>query len=244
MYSTKIDGQVLEFGTSGFLYRINKLMYDKGTSTLWRQFTGDPVVGPLADSGLTLELLPNTVTTWAEWVAAHSDTTVLNPETGIYPAAAYRPESNPASTYYEYRNQQDTMFPVPQRSGLLDTKAQVFGLELNGEEKAYPLEVLRQQTLIHDTLGGLNLVVITPVDGGGTRAYQREGRRFDLVREDIGEGGIAVLKDDRGLTWRMEEEALVQVGEASHRLPRLPSRTAYWFGWYAFHPGTAVFGQE
>ena len=31
---TKIDGQVFEFGTSGLLYRSNKLMYDRGTETL------------------------------------------------------------------------------------------------------------------------------------------------------------------------------------------------------------------
>jgi hypothetical protein len=244
VYSTKVKGRVLEFGTSGFLFRSNKLMYDKGTNTLWRQFTGEPVVGHLVGSGIKLEILPNTLTRWAEWVAAHPDTTVLDIATGIYPAAAYRPESDPASTYYEYRHQQDTMFPVPQRSGLLDTKARVFGLVVNGEEKAYPLEVLRQQPLIHDALGGRDLVVITAGDGGGARAYQREGRRFNLVLEGTGEGGIAVLEDDRGLTWRMEEEALVQVGDTSHRLPRLPSHAAYWFGWYAFHPGTAVFGQQ
>jgi hypothetical protein len=115
---------------------------------------------------------------------------------------------------------------------------------VNDEEKAYPLEVLRQQPLIHDSLGGRDLVLITPGDGGGTRAYQRDGRRFDLVPDGTGASGIAFLKDDRGLTWRMEEEALVQVGDTSRRLPRLPSRTSYWFGWYAFHPNTTVFGQE
>lgn len=219
-------------------------MYDKGTSTLWRQFTGEPVVGPLVGSGIRLEILPNTVTSWAEWLAAHPDTTVLDIDTGIYPAATYQPESDPTSAYYTYRHQEGTMFPVPQRSGLLDTKAQVFGLVVNGEEKAYPLEVLRQQPLIHDALGGRNLVVITPEGGGGTRAYQRDSHRFALVQGGTGEGVIAVLEDNRGLTWRVEEEALVQVADNSHRLPRLPSHTAYWFGWYAFHPGTAVYGQE
>jgi hypothetical protein len=34
VYYTKIDRQVFEFGTSGLLYRSNKLMYDRGTETL------------------------------------------------------------------------------------------------------------------------------------------------------------------------------------------------------------------
>ena len=47
MYSTKLGGRVEEFGTSGFLYRSNKLMYDRTTNSLWNQFTGEPAVGTL-----------------------------------------------------------------------------------------------------------------------------------------------------------------------------------------------------
>ena len=32
-------------GTSGFLYRSNKLMFDRKTETLWHQFRGVPAVG-------------------------------------------------------------------------------------------------------------------------------------------------------------------------------------------------------
>ena len=47
MYSTEVNGETTEFGTSGMLYRSNKLMYDRATETLWHQFRGEPVVGPL-----------------------------------------------------------------------------------------------------------------------------------------------------------------------------------------------------
>ena len=77
MYSTEIEGQVWEFGTSGLLFRSNKLMYDRGTKSLWHQFTGEPVVGALVGSGIELELLPIVLTTWGDWLAAHPDTTVL-----------------------------------------------------------------------------------------------------------------------------------------------------------------------
>lgn len=55
------------FGTSGLLYRSNKLMYDRQTYTLWSNLTGEPVVGRLAPSPVRLEILPATVTTWEEW---------------------------------------------------------------------------------------------------------------------------------------------------------------------------------
>lgn len=242
MYSTQIDGEVLKFGTSGFLYRSNKLMYDRRTDTLWHQFRGEPVIGPLANSGIRLEVLPVTVATWGEWVRAHPETTVLDINTGIYPREAYAPESDPASVYYRYRQQPGTMFPVPQRSDLLPAKAEVLGLRFNGQAKAYPLEVLRQQPVVNDSLGGQDLVIITLGEGGGSRAYQRGDHHFGEATGGTAEAGAVVLRDDKGLNWRMEEDSLVQVEDPSMRLPRLPHHTSYWFGWYAFYPGTAVYG--
>ena len=63
------------FGSSGFLYRSNKLMYDQETHTLWNQFSGKPVVGPLVNSDTTLEVLPVVTTSWKEWKTQHPNTT-------------------------------------------------------------------------------------------------------------------------------------------------------------------------
>ena len=241
MYSTEVNGEVLEFGTSGFLYQSNKLMYDRKTNTLWHQFRGEPVIGELADSGITLEVIPVALTTWQDWVSSHPDTTVLAIETGVYPAETYLPESDRASIYFNYRNRPDTMFPVPTRSQLLPAKSQVFGLTFNGRERAYPLEILEQEPVINDSLGGVNIVVVTPDKGAGTRAYQRADHFFVEVRK---EAGTVVLLDDAGQRWRLGEDELVQAEEATQRLPRLPSRNSYWFGWYGFYPSTEVYGQD
>jgi hypothetical protein len=79
VYSRRIaefDNQVVTFGTSGLLYRSNKLMYDRITLTLWRQFTGEPAVGRLVGTGAKLDVFPVVVTTWEEWKALHPDTTL------------------------------------------------------------------------------------------------------------------------------------------------------------------------
>jgi hypothetical protein len=44
-FERTVDGQVLDFGTSGRLYQTNLVMYDRQTKTLWSQFTGEAVVG-------------------------------------------------------------------------------------------------------------------------------------------------------------------------------------------------------
>ena len=241
MYSTEINGEIIQFGTSGFLYHSNKLMYDRPTNTLWHQFLGEPVVGELANSGITLEVLPVVLTTWSDWLAAYPETSVLDVETGVYPGERYFPESNARSTYFAYREQAGTMFPVPLRSKALPTKSQVLGITFNGQVRAYPQDILDQEPLINDSLGGGNLVVVTPDDGGGSRVYQRSDIHFVEAKRDQREAGNILLIDNEGQSWRLEEDALVQSNDSSVRLLRLPSRTAYWFGWYSFYPGTEVF---
>ena len=145
MYSANIDGERVQFGTSGMLYRSNKLMYDRKTNTLWNQFTGVPAAGPLVGSGISLELLPVVTTTWAEWLKAHPDTTVLDVETGLYPGPFYQSEWDSGSIYFRYRESPATMFPVWQTSDALATKGHVIGLNLNGAARAYPLEALRPE---------------------------------------------------------------------------------------------------
>ena len=45
LFETAVEGRArpFVFGSSGFLYRSNKLMFDRETNSLWNQFTGKPV---------------------------------------------------------------------------------------------------------------------------------------------------------------------------------------------------------
>jgi hypothetical protein len=238
VYSTGIDGDRVEFGTSGMLYRSNKLMYDRKTNTLWNQFTGVPAAGSLVGTGIRLELLPVVTTTWGEWLEAHPDTMVLAQETGLYPGRFYRSEWDARSIYFNYRESPLTMFPIWRNSDDLAAKGQVLGLRVNGEVKAYPLEALRADKVVNDELGGQPLVVIT-VGRIGSRAYEREGYTFSL--EEDADGEDIVLTDNDGQLWQIGEDALVRVDDPSVHLPRIPTHNAYWFGWYSFYPETEAY---
>ncbi len=87
LFETQIDGypHPLIFGSSGFLYRSNKLMYDTYTHTLWNQFTGKPVVGPLVGSGTELKVRPVVITTWERWREENPTTRVISVDTGYQP---------------------------------------------------------------------------------------------------------------------------------------------------------------
>ena len=238
MYSTEVDGEVLSFGTSGLLYRSNKLMYDRGSETLWVQFEGKPAVGPLVGSGIELEVLPVTVTTWGDWVELHPETTVLDNDTGVYPESAYLPESDERSIYFEYRANTGPIFPIHERSDLLPAKSLVLGLNIDGLTKAYPLAELEESPVVNDAVGGTDIVVIATDDARGARAYERRGLSFsDPAAED---GVLSVVEEASG-RWLLEEDALVRESDASQSLPRLESRLAYWFGWFQYHPTTAIY---
>ena len=218
-------------------------MYDRSTGSLWHQSLSEPVLGPLADSGIKLELLPMLVTNWEDWVREHPDTTVLDIDTDIFPPEVYRSEEDPESAYYDYRQRPDTIYPVRDRSGSLPTKAEVLGLSLNGEARAYRLEFLLQKPVLNDSLGGLNVVVLTQEASGAARVYERGTQKFSLPQTDgstLQPGGT--LTDGEGQLWSVTEESLMLVEDPGMRLQRLPSHMAYWFGWYSFYPATGIYG--
>ena len=187
MYSAnipEISDQPVEFGTSGLLYQSNKLMYDRETLTLWRQFTGKPAVGPLVGSGIELEVLPISVTTWGAWRTMHPDTTVLSIATGIYPAESYLPESDHQSVYYFVRISPSLSFPAWPQSDTVPNKTIVLGVNLGGVAKAYPEDDLRTEPVLNDTLGGIDLVVVTDPEAGGS---PRLPERWRPIRADAGD---------------------------------------------------------
>ena len=239
------DGRTYTFGSSGFLYRSNKLMYDRQTHTLWNQLTGEPVLGELAGTDLQLSILPIVLTSWSDWLEQHPETQVLSLETG------YERPYELGAAYGDYFSFEGTMFPVWQRSDELETKARVYALYLDGVPMAYALDRLVEEQVVNDLVGetpvvlvaqrgtveveGLNRRIgpVTYGSGGEVRAFHRGEYIFSP-----GSSPGTVL-DEQGNTWQVTEEALI--GPDNKTAPRLGGHLAYWFGWFAFFPNTLVY---
>lgn len=218
------------FGTSGLLYRSNKLMIDRQTRSLWSQVTGEPVVGKMAETPVRLDLVPLTVTTWEEWKRAHPDTTVtkLDASFGARWGYDYRPGAAD-------RKRAGVSFPVWQKSGALPAKEEVYGLRVGAKTKAWPIDRVVKERIVHDRLGDVELVLVGDPESGAVRAYRRDGRTF--------QAGTAPgeLRDETGRVWKITEESLVPDVEGAAPLPRVPGVVAFWFGWYGFYPETEVY---
>ena len=241
------NGETYSFGSSGFLFRSNKLMYDRQTRTLWNQLTGEPVLGELVGSDVELSLLPVVVTTWDAWLVQHPDSVVLDINTG------YQRPYTPGAAYGDYFAYHDTMFPVWQRSNLLSTKDRIYALQIDGVPKAYPVNTLVEEQVINDTIGQTYIVLIASrgditVDGTNQRvgqvAYNAGGevRAYDRADETFTSGpGPDTVLDSAGRSWHVTEEALI--GPEGESAPRINGHLAYWFGWYSFFPKTLIYGE-
>jgi hypothetical protein len=235
-YGSEVSGQRRRFGTSGLLYRSNKLMFDHETMSLWSTAEGRPVIGPLAGKGLELQAYPVVTTTWKEWVAAHPETTVLSRDTG------FERDYSEGAAYRDYFATDQLMFEVPKTDSRLKNKAEVLTLLLrppaSGPDAprralALAVEFLRKNPVHHLSFAGHDLVVFTS-PGGANRVYAAGGLRFvRLLPGDL-------AQDQDGGTWRIAEDALVGLGGQGEARPRVPARRAFWFGWYAQFPETEL----
>ena len=225
LYDQKVGDQQFSFGTSGFLYRSNKLMYDRQTNTLWSALEGVPVMGPLVGTGLQLNRLPIVTTRWKEWRRRHPETKVLSLDTG------HERDYGEGAAYREYFATDRLMFPTPFQDKRLKNKQEVLALLMDGEAVAWDTRFLRKRRVHQDRVAGQELVILTD-KSGANRVYDATGITF--TRWDRN----SRVRDTSGRQWEATETALV--GPDGEKLIRLAAHRAFWFGWRAQFPNTRL----
>ncbi len=102
LFDRRVDGQVLDFGTTGKLRNSDLVMYDRQTESWWQQFTGEAIVGEMV--GTRLKMLPSRVESFARFRARAPAGKVLVPNDpamrryGMNPYRSY--DSTPAPFLY------------------------------------------------------------------------------------------------------------------------------------------------
>jgi len=243
VFKRVVNGRVLDFGTSGKLYKSDLVMYDRQTDSLWAQMEGRAVVGTFA--GTRLRPIPANTLAYEDWKVGRPAGRVLSRKTGYerqYGVNPYKSYDAAGTSPLAFTGRVDDRLPPKER---------VVGVMLGGAARAYPWPFLVRQPVVHDTLGGEPLVV-----------FYRPGALSALDAEEIGRsrgvGATAVYRpvvDGRLLTftavgdefqdretgtrWHMLGRGL-RGPLAGRQLPAVVHVDAFWFAWAAFHPETSV----
>ena len=223
-----IDGQEVEFGTSGKLYNSNLLMYDRLTESYWSQALGIAVKGEL--TGYQLDLVPFDVITWGDWKELHPDTLVLTTDTGHLRSYATDPYGN-------YYTEPRIMFPVEYSDDRMHPKEIIIGFSINDIYKAYKQNDVESQIVINDSVGDTTIMLVS-LYSENSRAFERviAGEILDF---EYTNGKLVDIQTNS--EWNYDGLAISGQYEGK-QLERLPIEPGFWFEWVAFHPQTLVYG--
>ena len=225
-----VDGQEVEFGTSGKLYNSNLLMYDRLTESYWSQALGMAVKGELA--GYKLNLIPFDVITWGDWKMLHSDTLVLTTDTGHIRSYA----SDPYGNYY---TESRIMFPVEHSDDRMHPKEIILGFNQNNVYKAYKQNDVESSIVVNDSIDRTPVLLVS-LFSQNSRAFERNLDDQILDFEYVENKIVDVQTNSE---WNYDGLAISGEYEGK-QLERMAIEPGFWFEWVAFHPETLVYGDN
>ncbi len=137
------------------------LLYDRETESLWSQLLRSSVTGPL--TGKKLPTIPSVLVTWGKWRELHPETLVLSVKTGFSRDYSRDP-------YRSYYKNPFAFFDFPMIKKGIKAKELVYGVEVGGGKKAYPLRLLKALTgQLHDTVAGVEITITRDSESGAIR---------------------------------------------------------------------------
>lgn len=228
LYDTEAGGLEHNIGTSGFLYRSNKLMYDKTTQSLWNTIKGEPVLGPLVGKDIALQHRSVVTTTWGEWKRRNPNTQVLSLDTG------HKRDYGEGVAYHSYFSNDNLMFNTPYTDQRLKNKDEVLALRFKKsphDQLAISADFLKKTPIFTDKVGHQKVLVITDKTGAN-RVYDPENVTFKSF------DGDKTLIDASGAKWTLTESKLTNAD--GREIERLPYNRAFWFGWHATYPDSRL----
>jgi hypothetical protein len=244
-FKRTVNGEVLDFGTTGRLRYSNLIMYDRQTETWWQQATGEAIAGEL--TGTQLEFYPATIVSWQDFKSSFPQGKVLSRETGYPRNYGHNPYIG-----YDDVNNPPFLYQGPATPNQLPPVARVLTIDLNGEAVAYPYETLEELGVINDMVGGEPVVIVwqagtaSPLDSATIAGGRDVGTAAAFSRIVIGEvltfvaDNGTISDNETGNTWNVLGTA-TSGSLAGTRLTPVVAINHFWFSWAAFKPETRIY---
>jgi len=245
VFDRRVDGRVLDFGTTGKLRKSDMVMYDRQTESWWQQFTGMGIVG--AYTGVELRRIPGKIVAFDEFRRAYPHGQVLARHTGYrrsYGTNPYRGYDRIGDQPFLLDDPADPRLPAMER---------VVGVTAGDRTRIYPFSRLKGAGVLQDELGGVPIAIFHRrnlrsvldkariKDSRLIQAATVYDRRLGNRRLDF-----AVL--DGRLTDRQTGSEWDLLGRAvagplnGRRLEAVGSGVHFAFAWLAFNPDSEIYG--
>ncbi len=245
VFERRVDGRVLDFGTTGRLRKSDLVMYDRQTESWWQQFNGTGIVGRYA--GTKLKVLPSEIVAFEDFAAAYPGGKVLSRETGYS-----RPYGRNPYRGYDRIDQSPFLFsdPVDKR---LPPMERVLSVAAGGKQRIYPFAVLDKASVISAELAGFPYVVLvkggtaSPLDaeriaeGRAIPAATAFDRRLDGRVLEFRSRSGKTIDTATGSEWNLFGEAVAGPLRGK-QLVSMESGVHFAFAWLAFNPASEIAG--
>ena len=137
VFDRRVDGQVLDFGTTGKLRKSDLVMWDRQTESWWQQFMGEAIIGTM--TGKKLEILPSRLESFANFrKRVSADAEILVPNN-------VRMRSYGSNPYRGYDSGHPFLYDGEMPEGIAPLERVV---SLGGKSEAWAITLIKQRGAI------------------------------------------------------------------------------------------------
>jgi hypothetical protein len=204
-FDRKVEGRVLDFGTTGRLRYSTLFMYDRQTETWWQQASGEAIAGELTGTQLGPSAGPDHCLAGQGCLSCRTSAVARHWHS--------RPYGQNPCVGYDDINSSPFLYRGPATPGRLPPMARVLAVELGGDVIAFPYETLQTLSVVNAQVGGEEIVVLWEAgtasaldsaslalgrDVGTAAAYSRsvDGRILTFAFD-----GSSIHDQDTGSRW-------------------------------------------
>lgn len=233
MFRAEAKGQELQFDNAGVVGG-NEVFKDRATGSRWQQSSLEAISGPL--QGEHLKLSPFLLTSWSEWHRLHPDTLVLRPLPGYADRIAAKNEQIRQGLSGEGAAP-NGLLRVDDR---LKPRTMILGLDVEGANRAFPLNVLRKMRVLNDELGGQPVLIVHQPGSDTTTAFLARLNGKPLTFTPANREATELTDAQTHSRWDAYGQCISGPLKGSHLEP-LILEPEYWFAWSEFHPNTGIY---
>jgi hypothetical protein len=238
IFERELNGELLDFGTSGRLLHSNLVMYDRQGRNLWSQFTGEVLVGDRL--GQELERVPAQLVAFSDVGESLADAKVLSRDTGVdrpYGSNPYEGYDSSGSPFLFSGETDDRLAQMDRVVVVKGNPSVAVPLDLLRDERVMTLDVDDRQVVMLWAPGTASALDSEDIDQGAdvgaTGVFVANYQGAPLQLEPDGDGSF--VDPERDLTVN-----ILGAVEGGGALERVPHDDTFWFVQFAFEPDTQV----